>query len=145
MWQRDPKLAEMQDLIPGRLYRLRSRNLQFGVWDGQNGFIGIRTKFGDRFLDKEYHWDYSKHHGTVCAAKDMGLDVPSGIELKTSLGIKDLKTGRKIKFDRPVADGGKGWVFIDTDKACPANVRPCGIANQPLVEVLKKLPMKMEI
>lgn len=34
-----------------RVYKLHSRNLSFGVFDGDTGFIGIRTKFGSRFLD----------------------------------------------------------------------------------------------
>jgi len=43
---------------PGQLrrrgaYRIRSRNLEYGIFDG-HGFIGIRTKFGDRYLDTEW-------------------------------------------------------------------------------------------
>lgn len=38
----------------GMLYRLRSRNLKMGVFSSEtSGFVGIRTKFGSRFLDHE--------------------------------------------------------------------------------------------
>lgn len=40
-----------------KLYRLRSRNIKIGVFHPEQGFIGIRTKFGSRFLDSENHWD----------------------------------------------------------------------------------------
>lgn len=49
----------------GHLYRINSRNLSLGVYDGNWGFIGIRTKFGDRYLFTELHWDTGPPHGTV--------------------------------------------------------------------------------
>jgi hypothetical protein len=45
---------------------LISRNLDAGVYDAvQRGFIGIRTKFGSRFLDIEYHYDDDAERGTA--------------------------------------------------------------------------------
>lgn len=43
--------SELQDR---GIYALKSRNLRVGVWNGSDGFIGIRTKFGDRFLSTEF-------------------------------------------------------------------------------------------
>lgn len=40
-----------------KLYRLLARNISIGVFNPEQGFIGIRTKFGSRFLDSENHWD----------------------------------------------------------------------------------------
>lgn len=40
-----------------KLYRLFARNIRIGVFHPEQGFIGIRTKFGSRFLDSENHWD----------------------------------------------------------------------------------------
>jgi len=59
---RPPWVGEPQDslvpLVRGGVYRLRSRNLSHGVYDSDEpaggGFIGIREKFGTRFLDIEY-------------------------------------------------------------------------------------------
>jgi hypothetical protein len=48
----------VDDLIHGGIYTLRSRNLRIGVWNAERkSFVGIRTKFGSRFLDCETHWD----------------------------------------------------------------------------------------
>lgn len=42
----------------GYLYRLASRNLPIGVWNAATrGFVGVRLKFGRRYLFEEYHWD----------------------------------------------------------------------------------------
>jgi len=64
-------------LVKGRVYRLKCRNLNIGVWDGDHSFIGVRTKFGSQFLDSEDHWDVS--YGTVRGAEDMGIDIPPEI------------------------------------------------------------------
>lgn len=48
------------------LYRIRSRNLILGVFrKDQNGFVGIREKFGYEYLFVEFHWDTGEPHGTV--------------------------------------------------------------------------------
>ena len=50
----------------GYLYRIACRNLIIGVYnEPQGGFVGIRTKFGSRFLFTEYHWDTGEPFGTV--------------------------------------------------------------------------------
>lgn len=72
-----PKVP-MGECVKGRVYEIRCRNLLFGVYDGEGGFIGIRTKFGSRYLFTEYHWDKGPPFGTVMGHKDTGIDV--GIE-----------------------------------------------------------------
>lgn len=57
--------------IEGHLYRLCSRNLSMGVFIGR-GFIGIRQKFGARFLDTEYHDEIGAPHGTAHPVVDLG-------------------------------------------------------------------------
>lgn len=76
--ERYPTLPPMHRLITGRVYKLESRNLSYGMWDGVNGFIGIRLKFHSRFLDTEFHWDV-EDYGTVEDAVDIGIDVPEAI------------------------------------------------------------------
>ena len=57
----------------GHIYKLDSRNLSFGAFDKEDGeFLGIRYKFGDRFIDREEHWDLGPPHGTAKPVKDMG-------------------------------------------------------------------------
>ena len=60
------------DCRKGHVYRLNSRNLSFGVFDGQKGFIGIREKFGNRFLFTEDHWDCGAPFGTVHPLEEIG-------------------------------------------------------------------------
>lgn len=62
------------------VYRLWSRNLTLGVFDGREGFIGIRTKIGARFLFREFHWDTGPPFGTARAFDVVGV-VPDDIEL----------------------------------------------------------------
>jgi len=62
----------MADFIPleeckdRHLYHIKARNFRLGIYDeAQKEFIGIRTKFGSRYLAGEYHWDTGPPHGTV--------------------------------------------------------------------------------
>jgi len=118
------------------LYRLRSRNLSVGVYNAQTkGFTGIRQKFGDEFLDTEYHWDTGAPHGTACPIEEL-KPLPSDIELKESLGSVDDDSGRPVAFDKPVADGGKGWYFLDDGEAS-SKIFPCSVGNKKLFNWLK--------
>ena len=48
------------------LYLLRARNLFIGVYNEKNKeFMGIRTKWGERFLDCEYHYDAGTPYDTA--------------------------------------------------------------------------------
>ena len=55
----------------GMAYKLNSRNLAVGVYDGSEGFIGIREKFGRRYLFSEYHWDQGPLFGTACPLEEI--------------------------------------------------------------------------
>ncbi len=61
------------------LYKLNARNFQLGVFDGKEGFFGIRFKWGDRFLDNENHWD-CPNFATAKPLKDCG-EIPAEIEV----------------------------------------------------------------
>ena len=51
--------------IHGGLYKLQCRNLSIGIFDKySNSFVGIRTKFTQRFLDNEFHWETGAPYGT---------------------------------------------------------------------------------
>jgi hypothetical protein len=55
----------LEECKDGYLYRISSRNLSLGVYSAAiKSFYGIRTKFGDRFIDDEYHWDLGSPFGT---------------------------------------------------------------------------------
>src|SRR5579862_4499253 len=47
------QLEQHFGLQQGAVYRIRSRNLTIGAYVGDGLFIGIREKFGSRYLDTE--------------------------------------------------------------------------------------------
>jgi len=63
-------------------YEINSRNLSYGVFDqNDGGFIGIREKFGDTYLFREYHWDLGANNfGTVQPLKEIEI-LPDSIKL----------------------------------------------------------------
>ncbi len=124
-----------------RVYKLISRNLSFGVFDGKTRFIGVRTKFGRRFLDTEDHWDTGPPFGTARPEEDIGIIVPEEIILHVheNEGIAmDKITGRDVSFDKPTSEGGKGWFFTDTGES-DDNIYPIFIENRKLFEFLEKI------
>jgi hypothetical protein len=58
------KWIKKEDLIEGCEYYCRARNFQVGRWNGKE-FCYVRVKFGQYFMDKEYHWDDGPPNGTV--------------------------------------------------------------------------------
>jgi hypothetical protein len=124
-----------------RIYKLISRNLSFGVFDGETRFIGIRTKFGRKFLDTEDHWDTGPPFGTARPEEDVGIVVPEDIILhvcENEGNPVDKSTGRDVSFDKPVSEGGKGWYFKDTGESSN-NISPIAFQNRKLFEFLKKI------
>ena len=124
-----------------RVYKLFARNLSFGVFDGENRFIGIRTKCGSRFLDTEDHWDVGPPFGTARAEEDTSIDVPEEIILhicENEGNPVDKITGRDVAFDKPVSQGGKGWFFKDTGESS-INISPIYFENKRLFEFLEKI------
>ena len=107
-----PRIA-IRDCRKGYLYKLESRNLASGVYDGEEGFIGIRTKFSSVYLFTEYHWDQGPPYGTAIPLKEVGK-VPEGIPLITHFPCVDKETDREVEFGTPISQGGKGWFFKDT-------------------------------
>ena len=56
----------LEDCQDGFLYEIKARNFSFGVFCAKTkGFIGIRNKFGNEFLDEEFHWDTGAPFGTA--------------------------------------------------------------------------------
>lgn len=118
----------------GGLYRIHSRNLCFGVFDGHGGFVGIREKFGSEYLFTEYHWDFDAYCGTVKPVEL--LEICPLSDIRESLGIVDDLTKREVAFGQPVKDGGRGWYFVDTDEDSLA-ISPRTIENEALFDYLE--------
>lgn len=69
---------KLEDCQNGKLYKLHARNIKIGIWCAKTqSFIGIRTKFGSRFLDDENHWD-APEFATASPLEIIG-EIPSDL------------------------------------------------------------------
>lgn len=127
----------IDDCEVGAIYKLRSRNLHFGVYTLQKTFIGIRTKFECSFLDHELHVGVG---GTASPTTKIGY-VPSTITLVTHLGTFDKITGLAVEFDKPVIDGGRGWYFTNNGESSE-DIFPILKSNDQLYDYLRTLISK---
>lgn len=89
------------DLEPGRIYRIRSRNLITGAWDAEeDGFIGIREKLGGIYLFTEYYADPVRPGGTAIPIE----------ALDATIGTSDLDEHSEALFalleqiDKPIIE-----------------------------------------
>lgn len=127
----------LSQCVKGHVYELHSRNLIRGVFDGETGFIGIRTKFDSRYLFTEYHHEIGPPHGTAAPLAHLGA-LPEGIGVYEYEQSVDRASGRPVAFDRPVAVGGRGWYYTDTNEA-DQTIRSVMPLNQPLFDYLDSL------
>ena len=118
------------------LYCINSRNLDIGVFNKEiNGFVSIRTKFNTSFLDVEYHYDTGAPFGTAKPIKELE-PLPEALDaIAIYPGIVDMITNRMVDFDKPIAQGGRGWYFLDTNEASD-KIKPCTISNDKLFDWL---------
>lgn len=77
-------LIKLEDCKFRDIYLLKSRNLLLGVYNGRGGFIGIREKFGYRYLDTEYYRD--EKTGTAIPTELVQVSLLDHIEVVESLG-----------------------------------------------------------
>lgn len=127
----------LEDCKDRFLYRLKSRNLSLGVFNKERkGFVGIREKFGARYLATEYHYDTGAPFGTACPLEELE-EIPAGLEAVEGFeGSIDGETKRLVAFDKTVVDGEKrGWYFIDTGEYSD-KIRAYAISNPKLKEWL---------
>jgi hypothetical protein len=141
-------MIKLEQLQRGRVYRLQSRNLECGVWNGKDAFIGIRTKFGLRFLDMEIHWGLSKTFGTAQALESLGT-ISESISLDSSLGTECGNCHKLVNYVKRHTEhqGASGdWlhddgspncgISVENDKTC--KVSPVMIPNDALCAELRK-------
>jgi hypothetical protein len=89
----------MAELEAGRAYIVKARS--FNTWRNDNGdyvsvavyangeagrFIGVRTKFGSRFLFTENHYETGAPYGTVQPIRPLER-VPEGVLAVETLGV----------------------------------------------------------
>lgn len=63
----------------GFVYKVEARNILYGVFNQHTkGFIGVREKFGDYFLDTEFHHDTGAPFGTARPVLEL-MQVPEDV------------------------------------------------------------------
>ena len=103
------QLIKESELVDRRLYRIIARNFFLGVWDAQHrGFIGIREKFGDKYLFTEYNHETG---GTARAWEALDVDVPPEIELREHSPLTCMDCGRLAEQFRGNAYAEQGPPF----------------------------------
>lgn len=128
----------LTECVRGHVYKIASRNLSYGVYDGAGGFIGIRNKFCHRYLFTEYHWDQGEPYGTVKPLEDLG-SLPVGVEpIERFPGTFDAESMREVAFDSPLVEGGRGWYFVDTGES-DSRINPITRPNHKLFLHLDQL------
>lgn len=141
----------LKDCVHGRLYKLHCRNLLYGVFNEKNnGFIGIREKFGSEYLFTEYHHETGAPFGTVFGVIDTEIDlqIRGGYEVKENMPSACCKTGRPVEFRRDEPDNpknGKGkWFFTGTDDQIDEDAYSVLYMYQPLFDWLKAKEKELE-
>lgn len=142
------KYISIQECKRGHVYRLYSRNLSFGLFvpEKNNGFIGIREKFGRTHLFTECHFDNGPPFGTVRPLEDLGPIEDETIPfLEAGPTICNACEGRveyaKIDGGLRLKDGaivpGK-WVRLNQDIAC-SDIAPISTENTRLYNYLYEI------
>jgi hypothetical protein len=142
----------LADCKKGHIYRVGTRNLGFAVFNGEYSFIGIRTKFGNEFLDEEIHQEVSSVYGTAYPSEDLG-PIPENIKPETHAthehGVDwadDPATGqRRAVIRRDLQPGEEphakrqGFVdlWADTGERLPDRLYPYLQQNDELFKWLK--------
>lgn len=130
-------MIEFKDLVKGNVYKLTSRNLSIGVFNGVDGFIGIRTKFGNRYLFTEIEWDQDKNYGTARALGQLGA-IPEDIILREHLGTECEYCHKPVNFDMTRPERER-WHHNDDTLICEGKgYGPVTISNKKLFAVLEE-------
>lgn len=79
----------------GSIYRIFSRNLDVAIYAGNNQFIGIREKFGSRYLDSEFYEETVRE-----VAEQLGEIYDKNIRLTEALPFSSCGyCGANTKFN----------------------------------------------
>lgn len=89
--------------VKGGVYKLNSRNLSVGVYDGDFGFIGIREKFSTRYLFTEMHYDQGPPNGTASPLEFLNM-LPEGIQPTEELRMSTTQNTIHLEPNKALFD-----------------------------------------
>ena len=135
-------LIAQSECIVRHVYRIHSRNLMLGVYDGRGGFLGIREKFDHRYVFTEYHRDTGPPLGTVGPVEDLGLIddlVPRGKFLRLKESLEFIYCAWCGDILKAVPVDGKRIPWEHTTIQDCQQPRPEGRDNAMLFEALTRI------
>ena len=129
----------LEDCKHGYTYKISSRNLSIGVFnENDNGFIGIREKFGSEYLFTEYHWDTGAPFGTVNPKEE--IEKCPCQEIKESLGTYCGTCRKDVQWEEGTSWQDKRRIHKEKDNC--EKLSPCVKWNQEMFDYLKELEKK---
>jgi hypothetical protein len=142
------------------VYRVVCRNFGLGVYNAKtHEFLGVRKKFGSRFVFGEYHWDTGMDgtgaYGTALPVRLLDVELPAGIPAVEMLeGSVERTSGRACWFDETPDEKGEylkdhkavtGWRFTDTNEKFDFDKHvACYRPNDELLAWLEALEKKLD-
>lgn len=143
-----PPMIPKDQCEVGRVYMALARSLEhhgrpYPAWSycfvacvEPGAFVGIRLKFGARFLFTEFHHDNGAPYGTVQPFKALDM-LPDGMLLREGWAVEKLATGREVKF---VGDQSTcHWVYADDETPVPDTSGIIHVENRALFDYLDRL------
>lgn len=80
----------LDDVKHGHIYHVRGRNISVGAWNAtEKLFVGIRVKFGSKFLDEELGAEPGVTVGTALAIAEIGAVSDESIPLHSIIRHSD--------------------------------------------------------
>jgi hypothetical protein len=131
-------------LETGGIYEIRSRNLVVGTYNSNDGFIGIREKFGDEYLFTEY---LARERGGT----QIGVDTVHPVRLLGTVP-GDIAVRQRGEVDSQCGNCGKlAWwtgppapAPWDCDGDCE-ETSPQATQNELLFDLLKTYEDKLRL
>lgn len=131
MYPSEDKIIPIDKCVERKVYKVIARNILIGVYhktksiyskDDWFNFLGIRTKFGKRFIDSENHYFDTKY--ASCAPVEEICDLPEEIHIDDDktlfewLDKKEKEIGSEWKSEMIKQFLEEKKILNDPRKAC---------------------------
>lgn len=127
----------LTDCKKGYTYAINSRNLGFGVYDGDQGFVGIREKFYNFYLFTEYHYDQGPPFGTVRPFKELEACPIEDLRCNLETICLDCREPVEFREHPPGTDlEGRGSWWHKSGEALCDDAHPGAPLNKVLFDYL---------
>jgi hypothetical protein len=98
------------------------------------GFLGVREKFGSKYIFEEEHREKGTSYGTVTPYMELPEFLPESILLVESLPPTCESCGGLVGYSKYKAGADRGWIHLEED--CGSEVIAIATRNKPLFDWL---------